>query len=611
LFYLTFIFSTLLGGCFALAQEVPGEFILKMKEQKLTKGMQGKVQAKLFGKAQLKQSFTNQLHHFRSLKTEDTQALLKELRKDPEVEYVEPNYYIHRDQSEEGDQHLYSYDDVQQMSSAGSYIQSLANFGIPETWSILSSVDSRPIVAVVDTGVDISHPIFTLSDSVWSNPAEISSNGIDDDGNGFVDDIHGWNFYARSSNVMDDQGHGTHIAGIIQGVGQDLFSSALEQSYVRIMPLKFMDASGTGTTADAIAAVYYAANNGAKVINNSWGGNNYSQALHDALTYAYSRSVVIVCAAGNYARNNDISPLYPANLPIPSSLSVAATNDYDNLASFSSYGARTVDVGAPGVAIFSTYPSNSFRYLSGTSMAAPMVAGLAALIAREAPNLSGYQIKEKIMTSSDYVVNLRDRNKAQGRMDSYTSVVNAKADVSIQTYQPDYAATPPAGAVDYSQMKQGGAAGCGTVVSIASSAGSALGKLKIGLREVFVFGFLLLMPLLFWFVARMKWVSRPRRAHDRFVLKSEVKIKVGGRELVGNLNTIGVGGVSFDADAMIAKGGQVNLTITGPDGQEQIQVLGRVVWSEEAKSYGVQFAPMRETLVDRIRMWTGSLIKAA
>lgn len=617
------LLSLILGFSFAQAQVVanevvPGEFIVKMKESRLAKGQQGKIQglekmnSKLQGKAQFKKSMSSVLHHFQALNKTETQSVINELKNDPDVEYVEPNFYVRRAQAEaETDNHIYSLDDVHEMNTSGSYVQSMANVGITQTWPVLSIVDQRPVVAIIDTGVDITHPIFVSSSSIWVNTLEVPNNGIDDDGNGFVDDINGWNFNARTANIMDDEGHGTHVAGIVQGVGQDIFAATLEQAKIKIMPLKFMNASGSGTTADAISAVYYAVNNGARVINNSWGGSNYSQALHDSLAYAYSRGVVVVNAAGNYARNNDTSPMYPANLPVPSAVSVAATNDYDTLASFSSYGPNTVDVAAPGVLIFSTYPNNSFRYLSGTSMAAPMVAGLAALIVREAPNLSGYQIKEKIMNSSDYVVNLKTKTKASSRMDSYSTVVSAKADVGVQSFQPSYAANPPAGAVDYSLTSQQQGTGCGTVAAVSSQMTGALRSLSFTEREIFVFLMLLMLPMVFLYVTKMKWVAQSRRAHDRFVLNSEVKIKVGGRELVGNLNTIGVGGVSFDADAMIARGGQVNLTITGPDGKEQIQVLGRVVWSEQSKSYGVQFAPTKESIVDRIRSWSSNLVKAA
>jgi hypothetical protein len=573
----------------AAQDRVPGELILKLKVRPGLQRLAGKVlQDKLSQKAFLKGEVSGVMH-FQAHQAADTDLLIKELRKDPDIEYAEPNYLLWRADIEESDQHIYSLEELRQLALS-SYTQSFAAFGVLETWPILKSAASKPIVAIVDTGIDYNHSIFLATNSLWRNAGEIPGNGIDDEGDGFIDDIYGWNFSGGNALPLDDEGHGTHVAGIIQGVGQDIFSTNAEPAKIQLMALKFMDAGGSGSTMNAISSIYFAVDHGAKVINNSWGGNNYSQALHDALTYAYNHGVIIVSAAGNYGRNNDSQPLYPAGLPVPSHIAVAATNDYDQLAYFSSFGAQSVHLGAPGVTIFSTYKGNSFRYLSGTSMAAPMVAGLAALISREAPNLSGYQIKEHILRSADYISTLDGKVKTAGRMDAYAAVVSAKGDVGVLAYQPSYVAVAPAGA----NNRSGQGLGCGTVQTQQASG---------------VFFFLFLLPAFVWLVLRKRVSRSYGRQHDRFLIDSQVRIQVAGQELIGRMNTIGLGGVSFNAQAMIATGGNVNLTITAPDGSEQLQVLGRIVWNEANQAYGVKFAPLRETLLERIRLWTSNLVK--
>ena len=226
---------------------------------------------------------------------------------------------------------------------------------------------SRPasanvLVGVIDTGVDYNHP--DLAANIWTNPGEIAGNGIDDDGNGYIDDVHGYDFVNNDGDPMDDNGHGTHFSGTIGGVGNNGIGVAGVNWNVKIMALKFLDSGGSGSTANAVAGVQYATMMGVDVTSNSWGGGGFSQALYDAIDAAGAANIAFVAAAGNNGANNDTSPAYPAAYDLPNIISVAATDDNDELASFSNYGAASVDLGAPGVDILSTLPGNQYGLLS-------------------------------------------------------------------------------------------------------------------------------------------------------------------------------------------------------------------------------------------------------
>jgi thermitase len=263
------------------------------------------------------------------------------------------------------------------------------------------------IVAVIDTGIDYRHP--DLAENIWVNEAERDGlPGVDDDGNGYVDDVHGWNFVSKlrkssyygqlgHPDPMDDQGHGTHVAGTIGAVGNNQEGIAGVNWKVRLMGLKFLDEKGSGSTADQYRALLYAAENGADIINASYGGGGKSRLIQSAIERLNDAGVLMVAAAGNNGSNNDESPQYPSNYGLPNMLSVAATNNRDRLASFSNYGYESVHIAAPGVAILSTYPlelsktaggyAEPYRAFSGTSMAAPHVAGAAALVLSVRPEL--------------------------------------------------------------------------------------------------------------------------------------------------------------------------------------------------------------------------------
>jgi len=293
-----------------------------------------------------------------------------------------------------------------------------ADIDAPIAWN--TTTGSDVVVAVVDTGVYYTHE--DLADNIWTNSGEIAGNGIDDDGNGYIDDVRGWNFYSDTNNPIDDNGHGTHCAGIIAAVGYNGVGVTGVNWNAKIMPLKFLDSSGSGYTSDAISAILYANAMGAKVISNSWGGSGVSRALKDAID---ASSAVVVCAAGNDAENIDTTPLYPASYNSSNIIAVAATDYNDKLASFSNYGPKSVDIAAPGVTIRSTYKNNQYAYLSGTSMATPFVSGVAALVSATNSSLSNAEIKEKILNSVDAISSLNGKVTSNGRLNAANAVESA------------------------------------------------------------------------------------------------------------------------------------------------------------------------------------------
>lgn len=604
-----------LSASLAWGQEyVPGEVIVKLKG-KSSSVSSNNFFGKMQGKLALKSSFSALNIHRVSLKSgSDVNALVQELKADPSVEYAEPNFILRKvDEDSLTPSQTLSLEDVhEQMQAGDTFVQNYANVGVEQAWAIEVSLAlnaETPIVAVVDTGVDYNHVIFRNSGAMWRNSSEIAGNGVDDDGNGFVDDIYGWNFYARNNNPMDDDEHGTHVAGIILGVGQDIFPTVWEPAKVRIMALKFLGADGSGSTSDAVAAIYYAVNNGAQVINNSWGGSSYSQALHDALSYAYSRHVLIVSAAGNYGKNNDSVGMYPANYPVPGQISVAATTDNDNLASFSNYGASNVHIAAPGVSILSSVPGDAYRFMSGTSMAAPFVSGLAAMIWREAPNLSGYQVKNLMMNTSTILTSLNNKTQSRGRADAYDAISAARLQVNTAASQPEYKAESRS--VASAEEGASGPKGCGTVTTaLMYGRGGGDGNGSTGQNLAVLIG-ISLLPLAVWQVMRKRSGQVQRRKYDRFLMNSAIRVNVDGRELVGHMRTISEGGLSFEANTMIERGGILTMQIQSPDGKESIQVQGHVVWNEENKSYGVQFDHAREGVRGLIRDWTQRLVRVA
>ncbi len=284
---------------------------------------------------------------------------------------------------------------------------------------------SDVVVAVLDSGVDYTHP--DLAANMWFRPDNVPQ--YKDDELGAFNDLHGFNAADNQSDPMDDNGHGTHCAGIIGAEGDNDEGIAGINWHVQIMPLKFMGRGGFGTTKDAIEAINYAIDRKQKgvnvrVINASWGSTQYSKALEDSIRAAGEAGILFVAAAGNNGTSNDKSPHYPSNYNLPNVISVAALDRADQLASFSNFGPKTVHIAAPGKDILSTWLGDNYREASGTSMATPYVAGTAALILAGEPKLSVEKLRERILSSVDKLDSLNGKVESGGRLNAAKAVGN-------------------------------------------------------------------------------------------------------------------------------------------------------------------------------------------
>ncbi len=283
----------------------------------------------------------------------DIEEALELYLEDPDVEHAEPNYFVHANATTPDDA---DFTRLWGLHNTGQNVNGTngtgdADIDAPEAWDVTAG-SSDVVVAVIDSGVDINHP--DLQPNIWTNPGETPGNGLDDDGNGYIDDVNGWDFYVNDNDPRDAHGHGTHVAGTVAAAGDNGIGVTGVSWSAKIMALRFMDAWGSGTTADAISAIEYASAMGADIINNSWGGSGYNQSLKDAIE---ASGALVVCAAGNDGWNTDtFIPHYPSGYASANIISVAASDQNDNRASFSNYGPFSVHVAAPGTNIYSTAP---------------------------------------------------------------------------------------------------------------------------------------------------------------------------------------------------------------------------------------------------------------
>ncbi|OFZ53620.1 MAG: hypothetical protein A2428_15075 [Bdellovibrionales bacterium RIFOXYC1_FULL_54_43] len=271
----------------------------------------------------------------------------------------------------------------------------------PEAAWKLSKGSRDVLVAVTDTGVALSHP--ELKNQIWTNPNELPGNGIDDDRNGFVDDVHGWNFVRTNNNdppePEDDEGHGTHVAGIIGAEGNNSEGIAGINWQVSILPVKFLDSDGSGTLEGGVRSILYAVKHGARLINASWGDSETSRTLQDAIEYAFSKGSLLIAAAANSTKDTDLKPNYPSADVSLGVISVASSSRTGTLSGFSNYGILSVDLVAPGSDVLSTYLRGKYAKMSGTSMAAPMVTGIGALMLSLEPELSALELRNGMLNA--------------------------------------------------------------------------------------------------------------------------------------------------------------------------------------------------------------------
>ncbi len=409
------------------------------------------------------------------------------------VEYAEPNFADIFQASTFPNDPMFSQ--LWGMHNTGQWVYNDygtpdADIDAPEAWDI-STGSSSVVVAVIDTGVDYNHP--DLSANMWRNPDEWGGiPGYDDDGNGFVDDVYGWDFRNDDSNPMDDNNHGTHCAGTIGGVGNNAVGVAGVNWTVQIMALKFLSSGGSGWTSDAIQCVNYArmmreqyndsgGTEGANIVltSNSWGGGSYSSTLKSAIEASGDEGMAFVAAAGNAGWNTDISKHYPSSYDSDNIISVAATDPGDGLATRyvygstfnSNYGPTTVDLGAPGVQVRSTIRYGGYANYNGTSMATPHVAGVAALAWSVAPGAGYQEIREAVFAGVDPLPALAGKTVTGGRLNAYNTlqqlglrvVGSSPADGEIVTTPPtsfviDFSAEYNPGTVDAGDLTVNGIA---------------------------------------------------------------------------------------------------------------------------------------------------------
>lgn len=317
------------------------------------------------------------------------------------------------------------YSELWGMKNTGQVINTVAgtagaDISAETAWGVTTGSRSI-VVGVVDTGIDYKHT--DLAANVWNNPGGIG---------GCAAGTHGYNAITKVCDPLDDQYHGTHVAGTIGAVGNNGLGVVGVNWISSIMGLKFLDSTGSGTTANAISAIDFAVNAkiagvNVRVLSNSWGGGGFSQALLDEINKANANDILFVAAAGNNGTNNDVTPHYPSSYNTPNMVAVAATDNNDLLASFSNFGATSVHLGAPGVDILSLQPGNLYQYLSGTSMATPHVSGVAALVLAKTPSLTTAQLKSAILNNVDPIPSLTGNCTTGGRLNAAKAVGGAPA----------------------------------------------------------------------------------------------------------------------------------------------------------------------------------------
>lgn len=348
----------------------------------------------------------------------DIMGVMKKLNDDPKVEYAEPDYIVKAD-----------------VIPDDEYFGKLWGMSIidaPEAWDLQTGSEDV-LVAVIDSGIDYTHP--DLAANMWINSGEdLNNNGVvdesdfnnvDDDGNGYIDDIRGWDFSNNDNDPYDDYGHGTHCAGTIGAIGNNGIGVAGVNWNVKIIPLKFLDSSGLflgGLASDSIKAIEYSIMMNVDATNNSYGGDKYLRSEEDIISAANDSGMLLAASAGNRGMNTDYYLHYPSSYDLPNIISVAATNSADEKAGFSNYGAESVDLGAPGENIYSTKPNNAYQYMDGTSMATPHATGAIGLVRAHFPLITIEQIKARLLYGTDPIPTLEGKTVSGGRLNMYNSL---------------------------------------------------------------------------------------------------------------------------------------------------------------------------------------------
>jgi subtilisin family serine protease len=377
------------------------------------------------------------------------------LNKLPFVDYAHPNYRIGINQVPPDDEHFveqWSLHNTGQASTYGVFLGGVADADIDWLESRDLATGAGVVVAVMDTGIDYRHS--DIAPNVWLNEAELNGvAGVDDDNNGYIDDVRGWDFFNNDPFPLDGHGHGTHVAGTIAAVTGNAKGVAGIMPDGKVMALKILSDLGEGYLSDAVEALEYALDKGVRISNNSWG---YSEilpqeiadhnALHDAIQTAQGAGHLFVAAAGNDSIDTDVAPHYPSSFALDNIISVGATDNLDELAWFSSFGAVSVDLAAPGDVIMSTYvlfagQFDDYSWLSGTSMATPHVSGVAGLIMGLQPDWSYTQVKNRILATTRPLAVLAGKNVTGGVLNMYNAIdglpLALSVDIDVEPNDPD------------------------------------------------------------------------------------------------------------------------------------------------------------------------------
>jgi subtilisin family serine protease len=354
------------------------------------------------------------------------QSRIDTLLKDPAVDFAEPNWIV--SDSAVSNDPMYMDGRLWGMYAANTAPANTYGSGAGAAWNAHGANCSSVVVGIIDGGMMITHP--DLAANVYKNPFETAGNGRDDDKNGLIDDVYGWDFANNDNTIFDGlgDGHGTHVSGTVGAVGGNGVGVAGVCWNIKLLSGKFLN-NGSGATSNAVKAVDYFTNlklKGVPVVatNNSWGGGGYSQSLYDAIERAKAADILFITAAGNSGQDNDQTPSYPGSLTNDNIITVASITDTGDMSWFSQYGLTSVDIGAPGSRVMSTYPTRvqgkivpGYAYLDGTSMASPHVTGAAALYKALNPSATWAQIKAAILSTSAPTPSLQGKVSSGGRLD--------------------------------------------------------------------------------------------------------------------------------------------------------------------------------------------------
>jgi subtilisin family serine protease len=405
-------------------EAVPGEFLVRIKSSAFS-----------MNRPELEQSLASKIlreipsDHLLVLKrsvVEVASSAIESLSHNPYVEVAEPNY-IYRLEKTPNDLDYGKLWGLKNTGQADSRSNGTAGIDIDaeRAWDITTGSEDV-VVAVIDTGMDYTHP--DLKENIWTNMAELNGQaGVDDDGNGYVDDVHGYNFSDAANptpDPLDDNGHGSHCAGTIGGHGNDGTGIVGVNWKVQIMPVKFLSSGGGGTLESAVLAIDYATKMKARIMSNSWGGGGESDILKAAIQRAADAGILFVAAAGNDGWSTDDTPHFPSNYDVENIVSVAAVDNQGQLASFSNYGQHSVHLAAPGLNIYSSYMGGAYQWLSGTSMATPHVSGVAALLLAQDPKLTATDLKTRMLTTARTMASLRNKTSSGGMVNAYFALKN-------------------------------------------------------------------------------------------------------------------------------------------------------------------------------------------